>query len=348
MLANKLLICCFILLMWSCTKSPKIEDISIPNDGFHELLSDYHLFTVEDGHLYPRDEVKYYEVTNELFTDYARKQRYVYVPAGPIISKDENDKFIYPDGTVFIKNFAYDEGQLDQYRNIEIRLLIKHNQAWRAMSYMWNETQTDATMSELGEIIPLEIYHEAQQLSFDYIIPNKNQCKSCHNYNEKIDPLGFKASNLHKVVTLNDTSYHQINHLNSVKILSDDHYNQAMVSYLDATQPIDKRAKAYLDVNCGHCHREQGPGNTSGLFLQYNETRSNHLGLCKGPVAAGKGSGGRKYDIAPGLPDSSILHFRMNSDDPGIMMPEIGRSLIHKEGVELIASWISSMEDSCE
>ena len=32
------------------------------------------------------------------------------------------------------------------------------------------------------------------------------------------------------------------------------------------------------------------------------------------------------------------------STDPGIMMPESGRALIHKEAVKLIEDWINDME----
>jgi len=35
---------------------------------------------------------------------------------------------------------------------------------------------------------------------------------------------------------------------------------------------------------------------------------------------------------------------RMLSKDPGIMMPELGRKLVHKEGIELVSEWIKHME----
>jgi hypothetical protein len=49
------------------------------------------------------------------------------------------------------------------------------------------------------------------------------------------------------------------------------------------------------------------------------------------------------YDIVPGKPEQSILHYRMASRDPGVMMPELGRQLTHHEGVELVRSWIASL-----
>ncbi len=36
--------------------------------------------------------------------------------------------------------------------------------------------------------------------------------------------------------------------------------------------------------------------------------------------------------------------YRMKSDNPGAMMPEVGRRLVHDEGVGLIAQWIREME----
>jgi len=60
-------------------------------------------------------------------------------------------------------------------------------------------------------------------------------------------------------------------------------------------------------------------------------------------VATGRGSGSLKYSIVPGGADKSILLYRMISTDPGIMMPESGRSLTHTEAIEMIEDWISSM-----
>ena len=107
---------------------------------------------------------------------------------------------------------------------------------------------------------------------------------------------------------------------------------------------LEGRARAYLDVNCAHCHNTKGPANTSGLFLDFGETDMKKLGIFKPPVAAGRGSGNLKFNIVPGQPDESILVYRMESTDPGILMPESGRKLVHKEGVNLIREWIKSME----
>ena len=107
---------------------------------------------------------------------------------------------------------------------------------------------------------------------------------------------------------------------------------------------LEERARAYLDINCAHCHNNKGPAMTSGLNLTAHETNQTAIGFNKSPVAAGRGSGGRLFDIVKGKPDKSILVYRMESTDPGVLMPEIGRKVVHNEGVELVRNWIKSLK----
>ena len=60
-------------------------------------------------------------------------------------------------------------------------------------------------------------------------------------------------------------------------------------------------------------------------------------------MAAGRGTGGRKYDIVPGEPDESILVYRMESTEAGVRMPNLSRNLVSAHGVELVREWIRSM-----
>ena len=95
------------------------------------------------------------------------------------------------------------------------------------------------------------------------------------------------------------------------------------------------------------CGNPTGLARTSGLYLDIHEEVAARLGVCKSPVAAGQGSGGRRVSILPGEPDGSILVFRMESIAPGIAMPELGRQTVHGEAVEVIREWIEQMDGSC-
>ena len=88
---------------------------------------------------------------------------------------------------------------------------------------------------------------------------------------------------------------------------------------------------------------EGGSADTSGLYLSFNENRKISLGFYKKPVATGRASNNLKYSIVPGKPEESILLYRMQSLDPGIMMPESGRALQHSQAIELVSKWIKNL-----
>jgi len=112
-----------------------------------------------------------------------------------------------------------------------------------------------------------------------------------------------------------------------------------------ATGSLEDRARTYLEINCAHCHSPGGPGRTTGLDLTWGPQQPVELGVYKYPVAAGRGSGDRLFGIVPGKPDESILMFRLTSLDPGVMMPELGRRMVHEEGVALLRDWIVAMPE---
>jgi hypothetical protein len=54
------------------------------------------------------------------------------------------------------------------------------------------------------------------------------------------------------------------------------------------------------------------------------------------------------FDVVPGQPEASILVYRMRSTDPGVMMPELGRTLVHAEAAELVSEWVRRMAGRCD
>jgi len=115
-------------------------------------------------------------------------------------------------------------------------------------------------------------------------------------------------------------------------------------SILEASGSLEDRARAYLDINCGHCHKDNGAASNSGLWLEWTESEAVKIGIGKHPTAAGRGSGRLLSVIEPGAPDSSILAYRMASIEPGVAMPELGRTLADEDGVNLVREWIAEME----
>lgn len=318
-------------------------------------LSDYRLF-LDAGVDRPNGRVTPYDLATPLFTDHAEKSRFVFTPPGRRIGYTPAGVLDFPVGAVLVKTFAY-PGDLRrpdrQVRKVETRLLIHKASGWTAQTYVWNADGTEAMLKRAGARLQVRFTDlEGREVALDYAVPNQNQCKTCHQLDGVVTPIGPKARNLNHEVALAGGGRGNLLALWSRAGLLEGapapEATPRLAAWNDATQPLDARARAYLDVNCGHCHNPSGSASNSGLFLTAEETRPPALGVGKPPVAAGRGSGDLAVAIDPGHPERSILAFRMASGEPGVMMPELGRALVHEEGVELVHAWITAMKPGRE
>jgi len=346
------------------------------NPTFHAVenpasLSAWGVVNVSKGELALGQGVLPYSLNTPLFTDYAHKLRTIWVPEGTAQYR-EGDVLEFPIGTVISKTFYYPSSDSDFVRKekdlqpvtaeaglklsdnrlIETRLLVRRDAGWEPLSYIWNVDETDAKLTRIGAIVKMTLADEGDLIPFNYAVPNINQCAGCHapnNTTRVLSPIGPKARHLNGDYTYADGTKNQLDKWIEVGYLKEAPTERPRSAvWNESSDTLDARLRAYLDVNCAHCHNPVGPADTSGLHLNPENQSLPHLGICKNAVAAGSGTGGRKYDIAPGTPDNSIMLYRMETRDPGAMMPELGRSLTHIEGVKLVEAWISGMETVCE
>ena len=317
-----------------------------------EKLSEYGFFTGALKELNPIETVIPYDLNTPLFSDYAHKLRFFKLPAGTSASYREREVLDFPIGTYIIKNFYYyhEESNPTAGRQImETRLLLHEADGWKTLpSYIWNEEQTEAFLTVEGGTRDVKwVDEKGAKRNLAYSIPSQSLCKSCHVSNGKLTPIGPKARQLNRDFAADFGRGNQLEKYAAMGILSNlpalAEVRKTPVWNKPSSGSLHKRAMAYLDMNCAHCHSKGGPGNTSALHLTEFETNEFNLGIDKHPIAAGKGSGGRPYDIVKGHPEKSIMVYRMESDNPGEMMPEVARKLVHEEGVELIKDWIAGM-----
>lgn len=325
-----------------------------PLTGKYPLnLSEYGFFEGEIARQVPAGDVVPYRLNTPLFTDYAWKLRFVKLPKGQTVAYNDREVFQFPVGTVIIKTFYYpdDERQPNGKRRLlETRLLIHEAAGWVALPYHWNAEQTDARLEVAGGSTEVN-WKDAQgkKRKLEYAFPNMNQCKSCHSLDGKMTPIGPSARQLNGEHAYDSGAENQLVHWENTGLLSGlpaDHAAIPRVPDWDnpADGTTDERARAWLDINCAHCHNPRGPASTSGFYLDIHQQDMGVLGVNKTPVAAGRGSGDLDYDIVPGQPDKSILVYRLASTDPGIMMPEVGRRVVHEESLALIRKWIGEMK----
>ena len=338
----------FVLVQ--CTNQ-NTTGVIIPNQKPFEKLSDYQFFVGKINELQLNEKVLPYDLNSPLFSDYAEKARFVWMPENASAQYTLEGVLEFPVGTVLGKTFFYykNKSQPDLGKQlIETRLLFKKENDWEAISYKWNEEQTEAHLDIIGDIKEVNwIDEKGIAQNVNYIIPNKNQCKSCHYQDGVLIPIGPKVRNLNKDFAYSSGNENQLAKWSAEGKLtgwqSTDNHPKAANWNDTESGTLHQRAMAYLDINCGHCHNPQGPAHTSGLNLTYNQPINRNLGINKSPVASGKGSGNRLFSIVKGHPEESIMVYRMESTDPGAMMPEIGRQRVHEEGVELIKEWITSL-----
>ena len=366
------------MLLSGCARTP--AEVTFHGSDNPEHLSEWGLFTVGKGGIAPHTGMVTYELATPLFSDYAQKWRTIWMPKGVHATYDPDRWFDFPVGTIVTKTFYYstpptaataqdsrtvlkatpatyqtgvDGLDTAHVRLIETRLLVKRADGWVALPYVWNADGTDATLERTGADIPLTLDNGSDQQRFVYSVPNQNQCAGCHaqDYRTRsVQPIGLKARHLNRDFAGEGGEINQLRRLVAKGYLTG--VPGAGVprnaDWQDQAAGTDVRARAYLDVNCSHCHNRDGAARTSGLWLDTATLDPRILGMCKPPVAAGRGTGDRSFDIVPGHPDASIIPYRLASTDPGVMMPEVGRALQHREGVDLISRYIAAMKGACD
>ncbi|UNU42522.1 hypothetical protein EAO27_07210 [Sphingopyxis sp. YF1] len=314
---------------------PGVHQEVIDSDAIPQKLSAFGLFHFGNPKV-PLGSFPY-TLRTPLFSDYADKHRFVSIPAGKKARVLADGTIDFPVGTVLVKSFGWSD--VADGRPVETRLLIRRAAGWIALPYIWDADGRDATLALGGRRVPVTFRSpDGETHSIRYAVPNKNQCKECHSLNGEIVPIGPKARNF---VLPSDWLPEQ----RSWYFENPDALKTAMPIWDDAKSgSVETRARAYLDANCAHCHNPAGSASNSGLFLRWTDDPAGvNYGIGKRPTAAGRGSGGMDFAVAPGDPERSFLIYRLESTDPGIAMPEVGRSTVHREGAALLRQWIAEM-----
>lgn len=287
-----------------------------------------------------------------LWSDTAEKTRWVFLPEGKQIQTQNPDRWVFPAGTKFWKEFVFGG------KRVETRFFVKISEGegfahWRFATYVWNEEETEAVQANpygMKEAFPIP----GTQVS--HSIPSKAQCVTCHMRGG--DPiLGFE--NLQLSDDRDPLSPHQQEKNGwTLSLLKHSH---KLTHPLEVTPRVisnsasGRAAMGYLHGNCGHCHNPSGFAKKSQLFTRYQSnvdeekespafrtlvnqfTRQHHV--------PGKIPGKNSFRIEAGDPENSGVIQLMNHREVGHpQMPPLATQLVDQEGVELLKTWISVLE----
>ena len=286
-------------------------------------LSDYHIFRGKMNNLIPSGGFYSYTLATTLFTDYAEKQRLIWLPPGTKMSRIDDGLLNFPDGSMIVKTFYYpfdERDSLSQLHIVETRLLVKSKGKWNTADYKWTDGQNDAQLFPSGgnKLVTYTDKSGAMR-SISYQIPSKKNCATCHNSNDTIVPIGPKVRNMNFEVPAKGKTENQLEAFQKIGILDhfDTHKSASLPQAFNADYSVEDQGRAYLEINCAHCHNPNGRAKGTKLYLSYS------LPLYQTNI----------------LRDQKRILKKTGNRS----MPKIGTTIIHTEGVELIRAYIASI-----
>ena len=328
--------------------SPVVFDInSVP----YENLSEYNFYEGTMSDLEPVYGVLPYTLINALFSDYAQKQRFIWMPSDVKSTYDDDHAVLNFDiGTVLIKNFYYENVLPDmETRILETRLMILKEEGWVFANYVWNEDQSEAVLNLNGSFTAFEWIQDNETKSVNYRIPAGPECQTCHKSGDTSIPIGPKPINLNRDYNFDDGTKNQLVKMIEMGYLEDNLPANItpIVAWDDASQPLNDRLRSYVDINCAHCHAEEAHCAYRPMRFNYNLTDDPiNLGVCVEPDT--DLGFGQSHIVSPSNQARSMMYFRISSTSEAVRMPLLGRTLVHDEGVQLVYDWIESLTTVCE
>lgn len=263
-----------------------------------------------------------------LWTDGARKRRWIYLPPGQPIDASNPDAWQFPIGTRIWKEFSFGA-------RTETRYMVRTRDGWRFAAYVWSADESVATRTPAGATVAHEVAPGVR-----HQVPAEGECRACHG-NGATPVLGFSALQLSP--DRDPNALHREDaapgSLDLAALLARGQLRgwaaQAAAPRV-AGDPIERAALGYLHGNCGHCHRGEGPVASVGLVLAAGTPALATIiapSKFMAPLAR----------VAPGDAGHSVLLARMRSRLSIEQMPPLGTQLVDEAAVQLIAIWIGQL-----
>jgi uncharacterized repeat protein (TIGR03806 family) len=325
------------------------------NRSFPTRLSDTGLFASVKEHV-PAPGVIPYDIIAEPWADGTVAERFVAIPGleqfdvhteGNAQVGNLEGEWKYPTDSVLAKtiSLATVAGDPDSLRRLETQILHYDVDTWKAYSYVWNEDQTDATLADAdGTHLQLTIADPQSPQgtrSQTWRVAARTQCLLCHTTRGG-SVYGFNVPQLNRDRNYGAVCDNQLRTLEHIGLFANPLPEQRpkLPDPFDESADIHDRARAYLHINCAHCHR-RGGGGTAAFDLQFDLAleKTNLIG-----TRPTQGTFGihRAQVVAPGDPYRSVLYYRMMKLGRG-RMPYFGSQLIDDRGARLLHDWIAQL-----
>jgi hypothetical protein len=311
-------------------------------DELPERLSETGLYAAgADGVV--SDGVRAFAPQYPLWTDGARKRRWIRLPAASAIDARDPDAWAFPVGTRLWKEFGYG-------RPVETRLVERAaDGAWRFATYVWNDDGSDALLApEEGAVLEV-----ADAPGGRYVVPSRNDCRACHE-GAAVPVLGFGALQLSPdrdpLAPHADPARPGMADLESLVaeglLVNLPPGLRDAPPRVRAADPHARAALGYLHANCGHCHNAAGALDGLEMVLAQRvapdvDSVAVTLDSLLGRTSRFRPRGAQEAQrIAPD--GNHMLTLRMRTTNPFARMPPLGVQVIDEEGVALVERWIGN------
>lgn len=323
-----------------------------PNDEpdqsarFPRRLSDTGLFTGVDRQAASPGVVEY-AIQAPMWSDHATSRRWVAMPG--TAPATFTDRWNFPTNTVLAKTLSLrtDTANAASERRIETQVLHFDGQTWRAYSYRWNDAQTDAELVAAdGATATIPVRDPAApggERVQNWRFHSRAECLRCHNPWAG-NAIAFNFEQLNRPAPgVPAGSSGQIDDLFTRGLLAAAKRPDPMprmANPYDGSAVNSERARAWLHVNCAHCHRF-GAGGSVAVFLNREVDDAGTRTLDQRPARGAFGLDAARV-VAPGEPTRSALFYRINTEGSG-HMPLIGARTVDDAGIRLVADWIRKL-----
>jgi len=335
------------------------SDKTGPNKAFPQRLSDSGLFA--DTHsLAPARGVLPYSIRAQPWADGARAERLIGVPDLKRLGIHQTHnvqmgtirgEWDFPSGTVLAKTLSLpvageQNGPPSQpWRPVETQILHRDEETWRAYSYRWNDEASDAELVPVGGVDrTYRVVDPAAPSGFrrqTWHFAGRTECLVCHTTRAG-SIHGFNRRQMQKPHEYGGVVADQLAMLEKLGLFQEPvQYDQPpMSSPWDEQATLERRARAYLHINCAHCHRRGGGGNAPFVLLE--DLELEELGILEARPTQGTFGIHDAAVVAPGRPEQSVMMYRLLKLGPG-RMPYAGSNRIDARGVKLVGDWIASL-----
>lgn len=332
----------------------------IRNQRFPTKLSESGLFT-STASQEPSPGVIPYRINASLWSDGATAERWLAL--GGVAPAEATPLGIWklPDGSVLARTVSIEteKGNAKSRRRVETQVLHRESGSWRPYSYVWDDAQQDATLAPAEGVTKTSEVGDATapggKRALTYRVSSRSECTLCHNPwvetkstvfgRQSASPLGLSTGQLNCEIPSSEGTHNQVKEwlrqglVTIPEGMKTDSLPRTADPY-DTSAAPGPRARAYLQVNCAHCHQFNAGGSATILLgEEIPLDRMQALGVK--PTQGAFGITDAQI-IRPGDPEGSVLLYRVAKLGGG-RMPRVGSGVVDEKGVALLGDWIASL-----